>query len=291
MKSIMLTRTASVLVSFCLLFQMQLALAETVKLSPNTRVYIETRESLVAKGDQVTQGQTVRSSVWRDVTVGGNVLIAAGTPVLAKVDEVKKRKVAGKKGELSIVALETESVDGQVVQLSGGYHKEGKSRMALSISLAVIVFLPLIFIPGKAAELPAGTVFDAYIDQTMDINIGNAAPSKTVNLSHLSYDISAELLYDRLTETEKPKYFEFDITVPRNAAKKFVIDHINSKPVTPLDLDITSERGEDDETVATAQIKIKTLVKEFVKGINTIEIANVAGGDRVSTSLIIDIEI
>ncbi len=58
-----------------------------------------------------------------------------------------------------------------------------------------------------------------------------------------------------------------------------------------MKLEITSERTEDDETVAIAQVKIKTLVKEFVKGINTIDISNVAGGERNSTTLIVDIEI
>ncbi len=58
-----------------------------------------------------------------------------------------------------------------------------------------------------------------------------------------------------------------------------------------MKLEITSERTEDDETVAIAQVKIKTLVKQFAKGINTIDISNVAGGERNSTTLIVDIEI
>ena len=43
--------------------------------------------------------------------------------------------------------------------------------------------------------------------------------------------------------------------------------------------------------MVNAQIKIKTLLKKFAKGINTIEIANIEGDERVATKLTIDIEI
>jgi hypothetical protein len=58
-----------------------------------------------------------------------------------------------------------------------------------------------------------------------------------------------------------------------------------------LKLKVVSEAIEDDEAVVTAQIKIKTLLKKFAKGINTIEIANITGDERVATKLTIDIEV
>lgn len=224
------------------------------------------------------------------MVVNGHVLITAGTPVIAKVDQIKHRNIAGVKGTMTIGAYETESVDGQVIQLSGGYHKEGKSRMALSITLGVLFILP-IFIPGKAAELPAGTVFDSYIDRTWHIDVGETSRARKLNLSYMSSDISAELLYERFEEQEKPKYFEFEITIPSDSPQEFVIDRINSETVKPLKLKIVSGSVEDGEAVFIAQIKIKTLLKKFAKGINTIEISNLAGGERVSTKLTIDIEI
>lgn len=143
---------------FCFLGQIQLALAGTTKIQSNQRIYIETLEGLVAKGDRVQEGQRVRAQVARDVDINGKVLVKEGTPVLVKVGSVTERKMAGIKKTLALRAYETESIDGKAIQLDGGYHKEGKSRMALSISLGVIVFLPLIFLRGKAATLPSGTV-------------------------------------------------------------------------------------------------------------------------------------
>jgi hypothetical protein len=297
MKNSKITFTVSYIAIICMLFQTY-AYASSVRLPSGTRIYVETKEELIGKGDRVQQGQNVRAQVWRDVVVGGNLLIAAGTPVIAKVDHIKRRKIAGVKGSMSIGAYETESVDGQAIQLSGGYNKEGKSRMALSITLGVLFILP-IFIPGKAAELPAGTVFDAYVDNSWSIAVGGSSDGssdgssgvRTVDLSYWDTDISAELLYEKLDAQEKPKYFEFEIVVPEGAPKKFEIDRINSEPVNPISLKNVSENVEDDELVVNAQVKIKTLIKKFSKGINTIEISSADSAERIATKLIINIEI
>ena len=69
--------------------------------------------------------------------------------------------------------------------------------MALSITLGVLFILP-IFIPGKAAELPTGTIFDAYVDNNWNVELGDAPVARKVDLSYMSSDLSAELLYAKL---------------------------------------------------------------------------------------------
>lgn len=290
MKSSITKNIVSSVAAFCVLFQVQMAFAASIKLPASTRVYVETAQELIGKRGHAEEGQSVRAKVWRDVVVDGHVLIEAGAPVVARVDSVKHRNIAGVKGKMTVGAYETQSVDGQSIQLSGGYNKDGKSRMALSITLGVLFILP-IFIPGKAAELPVGTVFDANVDRSWQVEVAGAADTRKIDLSYLDSDISAELLYEKFTEQEKPKYFEFQITVPQDASRSFVIDRINSDAIKPLKLKNVSEKFEDDELVVNAQIKIKTLLKKFAKGINTIEIACIEGEERIATRLTIDIEI
>ena len=110
-------------------------------------------------------------------------------------------------------------------------------------------------------------------------------------VSFIDADLSAELLYAKLEEQEKPKYFEFQITTTQGASTEFVIDRINSEAIKPLELKNISESVEGEELLVNAQIKIKALLKKFEKGINTIEIANIQGEERIATRLIIDIEI
>ena len=41
----------------------------------------------------------------------------------------------------------------------------GANHTALAVTLCALVAWPLIFIKGKKAELPPGTIFDAYTDR------------------------------------------------------------------------------------------------------------------------------
>lgn len=275
---------------FCFLCNSQITLASTTTLHSDQRIFVKTLEELIAKSDRVQVGQRVRAQVSRDVIVDGKVLIKEGTIVLVKVNSVSQKNFAGIKGKLSLSAIRTESIDGQVIDLDGGYHKEGRSKMALSITLAVIVFLPLIFIRGKSAELPAGTIFDAFTARSYDV-VTRDQERKRIDLTDFDSVMSAELLYDNLSESKKPKYFEFDITIPEGVDRKFIIDKINDQSVKPMNLDIQSERVEDDELVVNVRIKIKLLVKNFAKGFNTIGITNIGESDNPSTSLVVDIEI
>jgi hypothetical protein len=104
MRSSRTKNLASFIASFCFLFQAQVAYAAGVKLSTNTRVYVETTEGLIGKRGQAEEGQSVRAKIWRDVLVNEQVLIAAGAPVIAKVDAVKHRNIAGVKGTMTVGA-------------------------------------------------------------------------------------------------------------------------------------------------------------------------------------------
>jgi hypothetical protein len=140
--------------------------------------------------------------------------------------------------------------------------------------------------------MPAGSVFDAYVDRSWKIYVEEAPENRVVDLTSFSLDdISAELLYDRLAEQEKPKYFEFLVIIPDSAPRELVIDRINGEPIKPLKLKPLSEDVEDDEATINATVRIKTLIKKFQKGINTIEIAYGDGDDRVSTEVVINIQI
>ena len=258
-----------------------------VSIPPDTRVFLETKEALVGKKGQVSVGQMVRCQVWRDIVVDGQVVVAAGTPALAKVDSFKTRKVAGIKGKMTLAALETESVDQQSVQLTGGYNKEGKGRIALAASLGALVAWPLIFIPGKPAELPTGTVFDAYTSHRITIDALEPTRPPVVDLAGTVSAFEVEVLYDELAKEKKPKNFDFLITAPANAPERFVIDRLNGSPTEPIELEIVST----SEGTVRAQAKIKTLAKRFKKGINTFDVAYVSDdGERVATEIILEIQ-
>jgi len=234
----------------------------------------------------------VPCSVWRDVELQGIVLVKAGTHGACKVESVKHSNIVGIKGKLVIAALDTSAVDGQPLQITGGYNKEGKSRMALSISLGVLIFLPLAFITGSPAELPEGTIFDGYSGPNMPVTVqGDAAAAPIINLAGVIAPFSAEVLLDDFTKPgAKPELFKIHVTKQGTLPTQLVIDNVNGRAVEPMPLDITESKTADGNADVIATIKIKTLAKQFQKGINRFEVAYSENGQRFATETILNIQ-
>ena len=260
----------------------------------DTTVYLTTLETVIGKKSQTSVGQIVRARVWRDVIVDGQIAIKGGTPATAKVSHIKNRGIFGVKGKMSLAAIETTAVDGQKVFLTGGYHKEGGGRMLVSLGIGIILFFPALFVLGKAAELPTGTVMDSFTIGSVAVVTGKTTkPMQTIYLGSFLSGFDVEVLYKELAKEKKPKYFDFLITAPIDAPDQFVIDIINGENTEPIDLNVLSVdvNDEDEEKLIRVNVKIKLLVKRFKKGINTFEISYIDNGERVSEEVILQIEI
>jgi hypothetical protein len=265
----------------------------STKLLPEgTRVYLKLDQLVSGKRGDAEAGDMVGCSVWRDVDLQGVVLVKAGTKATCKVESVKHANIAGIKGKLVLQALETTAVDGQKLQLTGGYNKDGKSRMALSISLAAIVFVPLIFITGSAAQLPEGTVIDAYTGPNLAIALqnGNTQP-QAINLSGMASVFSAEVQLDEfMVPNAKPENFKIEVINPGALPSNLVIDNVNGKPIQAIPLTIASSKSVNGDSIAIATVNIKTLTQHFQKGINRFEVSYLENGQHKSTETILNIQ-
>jgi hypothetical protein len=247
-------------------------------------------ERVSGKRGESEVGQLVHCQVWRDVVVGGTVLIKAGSPVVAKVATIQRANIVGIKGKMSIASYETTAVDGQTIQLTGGYMQEGKSRMALSITLAVFAW-PLAFIPGKAAECPQGMVFDSLTGPDMNIKLPlEVAVAPVIDLSGALSRLSAEVLLDNFQGEKKPEAFQIRVKGDGSPPQQLVIDSVNGQTVPPLPLEIKTTEPTQEAYTILAEIPIKTLAKHFQKGINRFEVSYSEGGNRISTEVILNIE-
>ena len=145
-----------------LLAFMPLAAYSDVRIPEGTTIYLETTKTVIGKKKETSEGDIVPARVWRDVVVDGQVVVKGGTPATAKVSTIKNRGIFGIWGKMSIAAVETQTIDGQKVHLTGGYNKEGQGRVGLAVVIGVLLFWPALFIPGDAAKLPSGTVMDSF---------------------------------------------------------------------------------------------------------------------------------
>jgi hypothetical protein len=268
------------------------AMADEINIPANTRIYVELDQDVSGKKKHTKEGQTVRASVWRDVRVNGVTVIKSGAPVLVRVDSIKNAKIAGVKGKMTLGAYETTLANGNPVQLTGGYNKKGKGRIALSATLTAFLCWPCIFIKGKAANLSRGTVFDAYTDQSAiyyTLSTGQAA--NRVDLSGvLGNGLTVEVLYDELEGVEKPEIFAFAISAPLENSGRFDIDRINGVAVDPISVSVVSNGTDGDRESFRGEVAIKALGKEFKKGINTFEMATLSHGQRLAKEVVLDVQ-
>jgi hypothetical protein len=101
---------------------------------------------IVKKGDELNFA--VKHDVWHD----GELLISRGTPAVVKVSDAKGRKVAGVKAHMTLTAVNTTDVNGREIPLLGSTQIAGRSRIALAVTLCLLVSWPLIFIHGGRAK-------------------------------------------------------------------------------------------------------------------------------------------
>jgi len=257
--------------------------AATVTIPAGTRIFIELDQLVSSDVKEFDVGEFVTGHVWRNVVVDGQTVIGAGAPMTLQVSAMQKRRTFGRPGTVEIRAVSVTGVDGSEIFLSGGYDKRGESRIVLSSTLAALVAWPTLFIKGKEAELPPGTVFDAAVPANTNVTVPEGQ-RPTIRLGNLS-DLSAEILYDEMTEDAKDLPVRVTLC-DQEWQEPFEVRAVNDKTIEPIEIELISESAEGECHVRTGTIRLKDLSRHFGKGINRFTVA--AGSE--TAELILDVE-
>jgi hypothetical protein len=240
-------------------------------------------------GDDV--GTIVRCRVWRDVEVAGVVYIKGGTPATCRVDKVARRNMGGFEGKVSVGGVETRSADGQIIMLSGGYHKEGSGHKAVVWTVGLLLFWPALFVPGGNAELPPGTVFDVATVNDLKL-AASAMPTapRVVDLRGLGNTFSAQFMLDDFLAQQKHDTFRIQVAKDGELPSRLVIDNVNGKSIEPIVLNMKDVSSKDGTATATAEVAAKPLAKHFARGINRFEVSFDDGGQRRAAEVVMDVQ-
>ncbi len=264
------------------------AVAGPVTVPSGTRVFIELDDHVTSKKKRNPTGTIVTGHAWRDVVVDGRTVIEKGAPAVLKVSEIKSAKVAGIKGHVELEALQVEAVDGSDLTLTGGYDQSGKGRMALSISLAVFIFPPLIFIKGKQAKLEPGIVFDAEVAQQTTVVTDESKPI-TITIA-TEQPLEVTIPYDEIEAAGDRKLEQLPLRIrvagDQLAAPKIV--EVNETAIDPIDIQVGPATAvEGGFTTVDASVDLKRLAEHFTRGINRF---TVRVGD-LSAEVMLDLEL
>ena len=269
-------------------------IASTMTIPAGTRVFIQLDQRVTSKKKHNQPGSFVEAHVWRDVVVDGEIVVTAGTPAMVQIGVIKGAKVAGKKGHVELKALLVTTVDGADLVLDGGYDKSGRSLTALSITLAALVFVPLIFLKGKQAKLEPGLVFDAAVSQPTKVEIEDPSTMEET----VKKPLVVTLLYDQLEGKGEKEIKTLPMRLSVEGLRLLTIDghmidsarviEVNGNQIEPIRITVTKvAQGDDGYQNATAEVDLQTLGKHFTKGINrfTVQVSD------VTAEVILDVEL
>lgn len=144
--------------------------SKKIELSSGTKIKLELAEELSSK--KAEEGDEVVYFVAEDVvTPNKETLIKKGARAIGKVTEAKRARTLGRKGKLEFTVEEVEAVDGTKVPLRATVNKDGKSRGATMVAVTALVSVFGLFIKGKNVTIKQGTVVDAYVDDSVVIEV------------------------------------------------------------------------------------------------------------------------
>ena len=258
--------------------------AKTVTIPFGTTIYCELDQAVTTRQKEahaVQAGDIVQAHVWKDVWVDGHVVIAAGSPVYAKVDRMKKARMAGQKGYLVLEVLNAPAVDRTDVPVDGGYDRSGKGRMGVTIGLSVALAWPFVFLKGKNVFLEAGTIFDAVVRAATKVQVPDVAPAMPVDTHR---DFAVEVDYEELDLDRKIKVLPLSIQVAEEDLGRVRIVSVNGSKISPVQVSLLGEDAETDRY--EAHVDFKQLSKYFSRGINRFEIEV----GQMKTEVVLEIE-
>lgn len=244
--------------------------ARTVEVPFGTTVYCELDQPVTTRQKEahaVQTGDIVRAHVWKDVWVDGGVVIAAGTPVYAKVDRMKKARLAGQKGDLEIEVLSVQSVDRGEIPIDGGYDRSGKGRMGVTIGLAVALAWPFVFIKGKNVFLEPGTIFDAMVRASTEVELPEGSMKARPSVGP-TFEVSVD--YGAFNPRKKLKELPLVIHLAEHELSRISIVKVNDQEIVPIQVSLLKEIGSGRYRGA---VDYKVLGKHFTRGMNRFEVA------------------
>ena len=133
--------------------------ADTVFLVDGTPIHLVLMDDL--QGKELRLKQTVHFKVREDLVVGSKLIVKTGTEAIGHIESVSKSGLLGKSGRLVLQFDYVATVSGAKLVLRGGAGVSGGKGGALTWESALWY--------GPNANLPVGTVLNAYVNQDQRI--------------------------------------------------------------------------------------------------------------------------
>ncbi len=124
---------------------------------------------------ELSEGDVIPDSakLSEPLIVGGQTVVAAGTPLKLLVSALKKGRRARIGDEVTFTAMSTTAVDGSTINLTGTFDAKEATKVAKDVGFGIVTPWTLLK-KGAAATIPEGRVFSATIPAESRVKVPDA---------------------------------------------------------------------------------------------------------------------
>ena len=133
--------------------------AQPLRLPAGTQIRFTTDAALDSRS--LVQGQRFGLKVADDVVVGSALVIPRGTPAVGEVDSLREKGMLGKSAKFVVRPLFIDLAGRRINLVGNNAHSGDRAVTESAIATAVVTFG--VFITGKSATLPAGSVLHGAV--------------------------------------------------------------------------------------------------------------------------------
>ena len=146
-----------------------IASAKEVTVRAGQIIYVENLNTL--DPSNLSTGDNIELVTVSDVVVDDVIIIEAGTPISATVNEAQGEGALGKAGKLSISANSVQAVDGTIIGLSGSKTLAGESKGTEAVGGGLFLCAPMLLMKGGGVEIPQGSIIECRVMSTHTITV------------------------------------------------------------------------------------------------------------------------
>lgn len=144
--------------------------------SQNTKTKIEEGTIILIKSFSIISsktaidGESIDFFCAENIVVDNKIIIKKNNKVTGKVESSEKSRSLGKEGSLKIVFNYITAIDGQNIPISGVYnYLKGENKSGTAVGLSFVLSPLFLFLKGKEANIPIGSLIEVYTTQEMYI--------------------------------------------------------------------------------------------------------------------------
>lgn len=144
--------------------------SQSIKTKVEEGTIILLKSLSIISSNTTMDGESIDFFCADNLVVNNKLIIKKNSKITGKVESSEKSRSLGKGGSLKIIFNYITAIDGQNIPISGVYnYVKGDNKSGTAIGLSLVLSPFFLFLKGKEANIPIGSLIEVYTTQEIEI--------------------------------------------------------------------------------------------------------------------------